>query len=118
MSKVLIVEDEGITAMTLRIMLEEMGHMVVGIAPKGKVALEIIEKHHPDVVLMDIVLQNDLRGIDTTRIINERHGTKVIYMTSHTDEGTLEEARQTEHKGFLFKPFGQEQLEEALAAVA
>ena len=114
MAKILIVEDEGILAMKTRMDLEQMGHVVVGIVDNGKDAIEIAKREKPDIILMDIVLKGSLNGIETSGIICEGNGCKIIYMTAHTDETTVEAAKSTLHVGFLFKPFEPLQLKEAI----
>ena len=114
MAKILIVEDEGILAIKTRIDLEEMGHEVMGIVDNGKDAIEIALKEKPDLILMDIVLKGSLNGIEATGKICEGNGCKIIYMTAHTDDITVEAAKRTRHVGFLFKPFEPYQLKEAI----
>jgi YesN/AraC family two-component response regulator len=114
MIKVLIVEDEGILAMKTRIDLVKMGHEVIGIANNGNDAIKIAKEHHPDIVLMDIVLRGSMNGIEASGVINEDNDCKIIYMTAHTDSSTIDLAKRTKHIGFLFKPFEPFQLKEAL----
>jgi CheY-like chemotaxis protein len=114
MASILIVEDEAILAMNTRLSLEQAGHQVMGVAVSGRQALEMMEKDIPDLVLMDVVLQGDLNGIELTRIINERFGTHIVYVTAHTDEDTIRRANETGHRGFLRKPFEEYQLLESI----
>jgi CheY-like chemotaxis protein len=114
MAKILIVEDEGILAFKCQMDLEAMGHVVVGVADNGNAAIEIAEKDNPDIILMDIVLKGSMNGIETSGIICEKYECKIIYMTAHTDDVTLQAARNTKHVGFLYKPFEPFQLKEVL----
>ena len=114
MAKILIVKDEGILAMRTQVDLEAMGHEVVGIEDAGERAVEVARKERPEIVLMDIVLIGSMNGIEATGRINEGNGCKIIYMTAHTDEATIEAAKRTEHVGFLYKPFEFFQLKEAI----
>jgi DNA-binding NarL/FixJ family response regulator len=114
MAKILIVEDEAILALSTKILLTELGHEVIGIVDNGENAVSVAKGLHPDIVLMDIVLQGSMNGIEATRIINDDNGCKIIYMTAHTDTTTLDKAKKTKHTGFLFKPFETNQLEETI----
>ena len=114
MARILIVEDEGILAMKTQADLENMGHVVVDIVDNGKEAIDIALKEKPDLILMDIVLKGSLNGIEATGVICEGNGCKIIYMTAHTDDITVEAAKATKHVGFLFKPFEQYQLKQAI----
>lgn len=114
MARILIVEDEGILVYKLRIDLEQMRHQVVGIADNGKDAIEIAKKNKPDLILMDIVLKGNINGIEVSGIISEGNECKIIFMTAHTDEATVEAAKSTKHVGFLYKPFEPYQLKQAL----
>ena len=114
MARILIVEDEGILAFKTRVDLEEMGHEVVGIVDNGKEAIEIALKEKPDLILMDIVLKGRLNGIEASGVICAGNGCRIIYMTAHADDITVEAAKRTKHVGFLFKPFEPYQLKQAI----
>ena len=113
--KVLIVEDELILAMDVRMDLESMGHTVVGIAGSSEAALDIIAEHAPELVLMDIVIQGYMNGIELAKSIAEQYPQcKVLYMTAHSDDDTILHAKQTDHVGILNKPFDPQELKKVL----
>lgn len=101
---ILVVEDERIVALEMRMTLGRMGHRVCGHAPSGEEALQACDRERPDLVLMDIMLEGGLDGIETARILRERHGIPVIYCTAYTDADTLRRALDTKPCGFLSKP--------------
>jgi len=114
--KVLIVEDEILLAMNTQADLESMGYRVVGIAESSEVALDIISKHSPELVLMDIVIQGHMNGIELARTINDKYPhCRVIYMTAHADRDTVSLARQTRHAGILNKPVEPYKLKQVLS---
>lgn len=102
--ELLIVEDEGVTALHLREHMQKLGYKVTDVAGSGEQALRILEQRHPDLVLMDIRLAGDLSGTQTARIIDERFRIPVVYMTAHNDQATLEEINETGGYGFVTKP--------------
>ena len=108
--KILIVEDEGIVSLEIRETLENLGYMVVGEAQSGEQAVDMAREHHPDLVLMDIVIQGDMDGIDTAERIYSLFGIPVIYLTSHSDDATLKRALKTNAFGYLIKPFNDREL--------
>ena len=113
--KVLIVEDEILLAMDTKAVLESMGHRVVGIAASSEVALDIISKHSPELVLMDVVIQGHMNGIDLAGAISEQYPQcKLLYMTAHADDNTVMQIKQTNHVGILNKPFEPFQLKEVV----
>ncbi|MBC8550420.1 MAG: response regulator [Candidatus Brocadiales bacterium] len=81
--KTLIVEDEVIVARDLQRSLEKMGHPVASMVPSGEQAIEKIENEVPDLVLMDIELQDGMDGIETAELIHSRFDVPVIFLTAH-----------------------------------
>jgi len=108
-SKVLIVEDEFIVANGLRIILEQAGYEVNGIAASVEEAAEYIMKHKPDIVLLDIRLEGKLSGIDLARNLRTEH-IPFIYLSANSNQTILEDAKKTEPYGFLVKPFREKDL--------
>ena len=114
MARILIVEDEGILAIKTRVDLEEMGHKVVAVVDNAAEAIRVAKGEKPDIILMDIVLKGRLNGIEASGVICAGNGCKIIYMTAHADDITVEAAKRTRHVGFLFKPFEPYQLKEVI----
>ncbi len=108
-TKILIVEDEIITARDISLKLQKLDYQVVGIADSGNVALEKVAEYEPDLVLMDIVLQGDIDGIEVAQQVRHSFNIPVIYLTAYVDQETLQRAKITEPFGYILKPFkGQE----------
>jgi signal transduction histidine kinase len=115
--KVLIVEDEAIVAIDISRRLERMGYKVTDILVAGEDTLTLLSKlqaHNPDqlpdLVLMDIVLQGDVDGIETTRQIRATYNIPVVYLTANADENTLQRAKVTTPFGYVLKPFNEREL--------
>ncbi|MFH0787091.1 MAG: response regulator [Pseudomonadota bacterium] len=70
--KIVIVEDEAIIALDLKSNLERLGYTVLATVNSGEKALELIEQDQPDLVLMDIILQGKMDGIEATDIVRSR----------------------------------------------
>lgn len=108
--KILIVEDDSVSALVLKRALEKNQHQIIGIVESGENALEFLRENSADIVMMDINLSGDLDGIKTTEIINEKHGIPVVYLSSSSDKETLNKVLDTNPSGYLTKPFNTREL--------
>ena len=108
--RIMVVEDEGVTAMSIKRNLQDMGHIVAPIMISGEDALERIEKQRPDLVLMDIVLEGEMDGIEAAGQIHSRFGIPIIYLTAHSDESMMKRIKSTEPLGYITKPFDENEL--------
>ena len=113
-AKILIVEDEQITAADIEDTLGRLGYEVVGIASNGEQALDIARRRSPQIALMDIRLKGEMDGIETARRLRQQFDTPSIFLTAHTDDSTLARAQHTEPLGFIVKPFHESELQASL----
>lgn len=113
-ARILIVEDEGIIARDLEESLTSLGCEVVSLEVSGEKAVERASREKPDLVLMDIVLQGPLDGIEAAAEIRSRLDIPVIYLTAYTDSKVMERAKVTEPFGYLIKPFDNRELSFAI----
>ena len=110
MPKILIVEDEQIIARDIKECLLGLGYDVTYPASTGEEAIKKAEETQPDLVLMDIVLKGNFSGIESARQIHESFDIPIVYLTTHTDENTLDMAKLTQPYGYILKPFKVEEL--------
>ena len=108
-SRILIVEDEAIVAMDLKLHLQELGYGAVDLASTGEEALEAAARLTPDLVLMDISLGSGMDGIDAARHL-QNLGIPVVFLTAFADEQTLARAKESGPYGYLLKPFDERTL--------
>nr|WP_316641826.1 EAL domain-containing protein [uncultured Roseateles sp.] len=108
--RVQIVEDERIVALDLRSGLEQLGFDVVGIASNEPDALRMAESTLPDLVLMDIHLDDGSDGISAARLIRERLAVPVVFLTAYGEPETLTRAAKAAPYGYLLKPFELREL--------
>ena len=113
---ILIVEDQAIIARGLERELEKLGHEVVGMAYTSMEALQAAAELNPDLILMDIGLENDVDGIAVARVIRSGRDVPVIFMTGFSDPETLERAMSVSPFGHLLKPFEILDLQAAIEA--
>ena len=116
-AKILIVEDEMISAAALRNDLRNMGYDVCPMAATGKKAIAIAETDHPDVVLMDIRLRGEMNGIEAAEEIRSRTGAPSILMSGYSDEVIREMLKNSESFKVISKPIEKEAVREAIGDV-
>ena len=104
---ILVVEDEGLIALHLTMMLERKGYRITGPAYSGEMALcEIGKSPLTDLVLMDIALAGKLDGIETARQIRQQYpALPLIFVTAYSPERILDRMRDLAPDGVLIKPF-------------
>lgn len=112
--RILLVEDELLIADDMAEMLEEMGHEAVAICKSWVEVKEALTISKPDMALLDIRIQGDVDGIEVGKRLQEEHGIKGIFLTSHSDKTIVQRAVKTEPLGYLVKPVRQEDLFVAL----
>ena len=110
MSKILIVEDEGITALNIKNLLENWGYENPLIVLSIKNIFQEVAEYKPDLILMDINLNEDIDGIEIAKQLQTDFDIPVIYLTAHSDEMLVERAKLTEHYGYIIKPFNDDEL--------
>lgn len=107
---ILVVEDDSIILLDIREVLEAEGYVVHAAIKPGQ-ALLYLKDSVPDLVLLDINLDDELTGIDIAKFIMEKNiDVPYIYLTSYTDKKTLSEVKDTIPSGYIAKPYHQAQL--------
>lgn len=101
--KILIVEDETITATHTKKILENLGYEVADLVISGEEAIKKAHEMDVDLVLMDINLQGKMDGIEAAGIIRDRLGIPIIFISAYSDEDTIQRAKLTEPSGFIVK---------------
>ena len=113
-ARVMIVEDEVITAMATGAMLKRLGHVVTASVSSGEAALEAFRRQAPDLVLMDIRLDGDLDGIETAKLLRRDSDVPVVFVSAYVDNGTRNRAAEAKPFDFLPKPLDEYDLQALL----
>jgi len=103
--KILIVEDDKVTATLIEATLKKIGYTVTAVVPSGEEAIHAIIENHPDLILMDINLQGEKDGITTVIEIHEKDSMPVIFLTGYSDEITTLRAIDADPFGYIVKPY-------------
>ncbi len=109
-SNILIVEDETIIALDIKNMLLRMGHRVISVVSSGKKCLEAISIEKPHLIIMDVVIQGDIDGIETAEIIRNNYDIPILFLSAHSDYTTLDRVTSIEHYGYVLKPVSEKEL--------
>ena len=108
--KIGIVEDELLIAEKIKRTLLEIGYDVCEPVSTYEEALDMIESEAPDLVLLDVNLQNKKDGINIGQYINETHPIPIIFLTAYSDAATVERAKKVRPYAYLVKPYTKEEL--------
>jgi len=111
MTKILIIEDEAIIAEDIKNRLENMNYSVSRIVSNGQDAIKSTSELDIDLILMDVILQGDIDGIEAAKEIKKHFDIPIIYLTAHSDKNTIERAKVTGPFGYLIKPFEDKELQ-------
>lgn len=108
--KILIVEDQVLIAHELKAALESLGYKVIGIEMTAEKGIALCEKDPPDLVLMDIILEGQVDGIEAAEVIRSRWGIPIIFLAAFADKERLKRAKPAYPFGYLIKPFRDQDL--------
>ena len=112
---VLIVEDDEDSRYLMRLELEDLGYLIVE-AENGEKAVEVAEREHPDIILMDLSLPV-MDGIAATQKIRATegfNGVPVIAVTAHQEMDFREEAKAAGFDAYVTKPIDMAWLSELI----
>ncbi|GIK10485.1 MAG: DNA-binding response regulator [Anaerolineaceae bacterium] len=118
--QVLLVDDHKIVRQGVRAYLQTLSDIeVVAEADSGAAAVTAVERHQPNVVLMDLEMPGELDGIEATRQIRKlRPETQVIVVTSHHQDEFIFPAVRAGAISYLLKDVEPEELAEAIRKAA
>jgi CheY-like chemotaxis protein len=118
--KVLIVEDEALSAAALEVALAELGFIVLAVAATEYEALEALKRNIPDVALVDIELRPDhysdgkQAGLRIAEELWACHRIPTVFATAHTDSASIEAMALTGAFAVIQKPYTMSQIEAQL----
>ena len=117
--RVLLADDQRLVRESLATMLGLLdGIDLVATASDGEEAIELVTKHHPDVVLMDLRMPR-LDGTEAIRRLRERdEGIRVIALTTFADDASVLGALRAGARGYLTKDASADDIQSAIFRVA
>jgi len=102
--KVLIVEDESLTAMALAAYLRNEGYDVLGLSATGEEAVRKSREDAPEIIFMDIRLAGEMDGIEAAEIISRERTVSFVFITGHSSQAPLKRVSAGAIAGYLTKP--------------
>ncbi len=109
-NRILIVENESITALHLEKTLQKLGYSVTDVVASGKDAINAVLNNIPDLILMDISLNGDIDGIKSAIEIHKNSNIPIIFTTAYHDEDLIERAKEAKPYGYIIKPFAEREI--------
>jgi CheY-like chemotaxis protein len=110
--RIVIVEDEPLTAFDNEVMLVDLGYEVVATLDSFDEAISLLDREDVDLVLSDVRLGGERNGLDLARAAKNR-GIPVLFSTGYR----IPDGGKAVAIGCLTKPYTERQLKNALAAV-
>lgn len=107
---IVIVEDEALIADRIAMILSDAGYQVAEVFGSAEPLLSFLKDNCPDIILLDINLNGALDGVDIANEVNRSYKIPIVFLTSNTDERTVERVKYTQPAGFITKPYTPEEL--------
>lgn len=111
---VLIAEDEQLIAKDISATLSRLGYEVKGMASTAEEVISKANVSKPDIILMDIMLEGKMTGIDAAEKIKSEADIPIIYLTALADNETIQKAKITEPFGYILKPYDERMLHSSI----
>lgn len=108
--RILLVEDVANVAAVLKTRLETFNYIICDIANTGRKAIDCAMRHKPDLILMDIMLEGDMNGIEAAEIISKKLDVPIIYLSCLNDQKVFDRAIETKPYGYILKPYDSSEL--------
>ena len=104
-SKILVVEDNIITAKHITNSLKKFGHTITDMVNSKKTVEKSIVSNRPDLVILDINLGQEIDGIQIAGILENDYSIPFVFLTSYNDEETISRILKLNPSGYIIKPF-------------
>lgn len=110
MKTIFIVEDDISLAENVETILSLSGYSIVGREGDGDKAFHLILQLNPDLILMDVMLEGEISGIDLAQMIRQISDVPIIFITAHSDKSYLDRISTVNYDSYILKPFSKEVL--------
>jgi AmiR/NasT family two-component response regulator len=111
--QILIADDDAVTRLDLKNMLESLGHSVIGEADNGEAAVHIARNLKPDLIVLDVMMPR-MNGLEAAEAIGRERLGPVMLLTAYSDVPMIEQATRAGVLAYLVKPFRQQELQPAI----
>lgn len=115
---ILLADDHPLILQGTKSFLESLGYLIADLCSSGSVALDLIERHEPDVAILDINMP-EMSGLEVAKQVQIRKlPCKVILLTMHNESNIYKKAMEYGVYGYLLKNFSSSEIDECLKTVA
>lgn len=114
-ARILIVQDDFLAAERLRVVLEQAGYSVVGLAGRTAEALDLAARYQPHLAIVDMMLEIDVDGLATARELAARHDLKIMITTGFPEAMVEREGVNDFACAVVKKPYSDDDLLGAMA---
>lgn len=115
--KALIVEDNLILSVLYENYLKQKVFKTVGEIRDGETAVSLVKKYNPDIVIMDIMLEGPMDGVEAALRIRSFSEVPILFITGNSDQRYRNKASVVTNSEFMIKPISEEKLSEAVDAM-
>ena len=112
--KALIVEDNLILSILYQNYLQQKVFKTVGEIRDGETAVNLVRKYNPDIVIMDIMLEGPMDGVEAAGRIRLFSDVPIIFITGNSDQRYMQRAREISNSKFMTKPISEDKLSQAV----
>lgn len=113
-TKILVAEDEAISALSMQRALTISGYDVCDLVSTGEEAMERVKQEKPDLVIMDVFLNGSVNGIEAAMEIRSGSDIPIVFITGYEEEKIIERIKSLKFSTYLIKPFAPKTLESAI----
>ena len=113
--KILIAEDEAIFALSMQRALTRSGYDVCDLVSTGEKAVERVRQEKPDLVVMDVILNGKVNGLEAAIQIRSGSDIPIVFVTGYEEGKLIEQIKTVTSSSYLIKPIGPKVLESAIA---
>jgi hypothetical protein len=109
-TRIIIIEDNKLISLELKILVEKMGYEVISLITSGEEGVKQVLNLTPDLVLMDIKLSEQMDGIEAAEIIHSKTDIPIIFITAYSDTTSFNRLINAGACDFIAKPFDNVEL--------
>jgi len=114
---ILIIEDEMIHGLFLKTSIQNSGFPVLDVISRGEDAVKAAIRNNPGLIITDILLKDEMTGVDVIEEIHKHIKIPVIYITALSDNRLLARAEMTNPVAIIYKPYEIHSLLSLLADI-
>jgi DNA-binding NarL/FixJ family response regulator len=112
--KAIIVEDNLILSVLYQNYLKQKVFKTLGEVRDGESAVGLVKKYSPDIVIMDIMLEGSIDGVEAAERIRSFSEVPILFITGNSDYRYKQRAAAIPNSGFMVKPISEEKLSAAV----